>query len=162
MGEYFYYINRDKRQLFDIGLNAYNIKFSGIGWSSIATRAFCLLLTQLSHDRYSNTLVGSWIADHVIISGDYSEWYSEFDSYQNITGNIIQMLYQIDGAEILIEAADKNDELFLQISYLIFTNQLTAIKSEFDHRFGDKWSQKYKHLAEQYPYSKFYNLVELS
>ncbi|MEM7591957.1 MAG: hypothetical protein AAF383_10655 [Cyanobacteria bacterium P01_A01_bin.83] len=162
MGEYFYYINHDKRQLFDIGLNAYNIKFSGIGWNGIATRAFCLIMTQSSHDRYSHTLIGSWIGDRVTISGDYSKWDQEFDAYQNITANMIQMLYQIDGGEILIEAANTNDYLFLQIGYLIFSNQFTAIASEFNQSFGDNWSRKYKQLLEKYPYSRFYDLIKLS
>ena len=105
MGEYFYYANHDRKLLFDIGLNAFNIKFSGIGWNGIATRAFCLLLTKPSHNKYSHTLIGSWIGDRVSISGDYSEWYDEFDRYRNITTNMILMLYQIDGAEALVEAA---------------------------------------------------------
>ena len=112
MGEYFYYANHDRKLLFDIGINAFNIKFSGIGRVSIANRAFCLLLTQTSHDRYSHTLIGSWIGDRVSISGDYSEWYNEFDRYRNITANMILMLYQVDGAESLIEAAKTNDYFF--------------------------------------------------
>ena len=162
MGEYFYYANHDRKILFDIGLNAFNLKFSGIGRNGIASRAFCLLLTQQSHDLYSHTLIGSWIGDRVTISGDYSEWYNEFDSYQNVTANMILMLYQIDGAEYLIETAKSYDELFLQIGYLIFSNQFPAISSDFNQAFGDSWSKKYKQLLEKYPYSRFYDLVELN
>ena len=162
MGEYFYYVNNDRRQLFDIGLGAFNDKFSGIGCNGIANRAFCLLLTQSSHDRYTHTLIGSWIGDRIAIIGDYSKWQDNFDTYQNITGNMIQMLYQIDGAEMLIEAAKTNDCFFLQIGYLIFTNQFAIIKSEFRKSFGDNWSRKYKQLLEKHPYSKFYDLVELN
>ncbi len=67
MGEYFYYLNQDRKLLFDIGLNVFNTKFSRIGWNGIANRAFCLLLTQSSHDRYNHTLIGSWIGNHVIL-----------------------------------------------------------------------------------------------
>ena len=161
MGEYFYYVNHDRKLCFDIGLNAFNIKFSGIGWNGIATRAFCLLLTKPSDDRYSHTLIGSWIGDRVNIIGDYSEWYDEFDSYQNITANIFLMLYQIDGAEPLIETANINDYFFLQIGYLIFINQFTAILPEFNKFFGDSWSKRYKQLLEKHSYSRFYDLVKL-
>lgn len=161
MGEYFYYVNHDRKLLFDIGLNAFNDKFSGIGCNGIATRAFCLLLTQTSYCRYSKTLVGSWIGDRVIISGDYSEWHNEFDSYQNITANAILMLYQIDGAEMLIESAKTNDYLFLQIGYLIYSHQLSAISSEFKDAFGDLWGKKYKQLLEKYSYYQYYDLIEI-
>lgn len=162
MGEYFYYANHDRKLLFDIGLNAFNIKFSGIGRNGIANRTFCLLLTQPSHGRYSHTLIGSWISDRVNIIGDYSESYKEFDSYQNITANMILMLYQIDGAEPLVEAAKTNDYFFLQISYLIFTSQFTVILSEFNQAFGDSWSKNYKQLLEEHSCSRFYDLVELN
>ena len=163
MGEYFYYANHDKRLLFDIGLNAFNVKFSGIGWNSVSTRGFCLLLTKSDYRNriYSHTLIGSWIEDYVSIIGDESKWDYEYDSYRNITANIIMMLYQIDGAEDLIETAKSYDELFLQLAYLIFTNQFTELSPEFDRAFGDSWSKKYKQLLEKYPYSRFYDLVEL-
>lgn len=161
MGEYFYYVNHDRKLLFDVGLNAFGVKFSTIGRNGIAYRAFCLLLTQTSHDRYSHTLVGTWIGDRVTISGDYSQWYEEFDSYHNITANMILMLYQIDGAEYLIEAAKRSEELFIQIGYLIFSNQLPRISSDFDLAFSDSWSKKYKQLLEKYPYQGFYDLVKL-
>ena len=162
MGEYFYYVNHDRKLLFDIGLNAFNEKFSGIGWGGIATRAFCLLLTQVTQDRYSHNLIGSWIGDLVSISGDYSEWYEKFDSYQNITANMILMLYQIDGAEMLIEAAKTNDYLFLQIGYLIYSNQFSAISPEFENTFGNLWSKKYKQLLEKYSDHRYYDLVEIN
>ena len=161
MGEYFYYVNHDRKLLFDVGLNAFGVKFSTIGRNGIAYRAFCLLLTQTSNDWYSHTLIGSWIGNRVTISGDYSEWYNEFDSYKNITANVVLMLYQIDGSEYLIEAAKKNDYFFLQIGYLIFSNQFPRISSDFDRAFGDSWSKKYKQLLEEYPYNRYYDLVEL-
>ena len=162
MGEYFYYVNHDRKLLFDTGINAFNIKFSGIGRNGIASRAFCLLLTQASHDRYSHTLIGSWIGDRVTISGDYSEWYDEFDRYRNITANMILMLYKIDGAEYLIEVAKSYDELFLQLAYLIFTNQFAELAPEFDRAFGDNWSKRYKQLLQKYSHSFFYDIVALN
>ena len=161
MGEYFYYVNHDRKLLFDVGLNAFGVKFSTIGWNYIANRAFCLLLTQPSNDWYNHTLIGTWISDRVTIIGDDSKWYREFDSYRNITANMILMLYQIDGAEDLVEVAKTSEELFLQIGYLIFSNQFPRISSDFDRAFGDSWSKKYKQLLEEYPYNRYYDLVEL-
>ena len=161
MGECFYYVNHDRKLFFDVGLTVFNANFSGIGWSSIATRAFCLLITQCSHDKYSHTLVGSWVGDKVHIIGDYSRWEHDFELYQNITANVILMLYQIDGAEQLIETAKTNDYFFIKIGYLIFTNQFTEILPDLNRHFGDNWSKKYKQLLEQYPYTTFYDLVDL-
>ncbi|MEM8675148.1 MAG: hypothetical protein AAGF83_14935 [Cyanobacteria bacterium P01_G01_bin.67] len=72
------------------------------------------------------------------------------------------MLYQIDGSEILFEVAKTNDYFFLQNGYLIFTNQFTAIATEFNKSFGDNWSREYKQLLEKYSSSRFYDLVQLS
>ncbi len=38
------------------------------------------------------------------------------------------MLYQIDGAERLIEIASQEDYFFVQLGYLIFTKQLLTIE----------------------------------
>ncbi len=73
---------------------------------------------------------------------------------------MILMLYQIDGTEILIRTA-KTSDFFLQMGYLIFTNQFPEILSEFEQSFGNFWSKKYKQLLEQHFYCKFYDLVEV-
>ena len=163
MGEYFYYVNHERKLLFDIGLNAFNTNFSGIGWGGIATRAFCLLFTQLSEsdERYSHNLISSWVGDRVSISGDYSEWYDNFYSYQNITANVILMLYQVDGSKMLIEAAKTNNYFFLQIGYLIYSNQFTVILPEFKAAFGNHWSKRYKQFLEKYSYHRYYDLVKI-
>ena len=54
------------------------------------------------------------------------------------------MLYQIDGAERLMQAATEYDNFFVQIAYLIFTNQFTDLSSEFEQKFGQEWPKKYK------------------
>ena len=171
MGEYFAYANHDKRLKFDIGLGAENEKFSGIG-RVLGTRAFCLLLTE-SHDYqklYSHTLIGSWLGERVSCIGDHTKWPHEYSSYRDITANAIVMLYQIDGAERLIEIASKNDYLFVQLAYLIFSNQLTRFLSEFDHKsfvsefenkLGKEWTKKYKAILEIRYYHRVYDLVNL-
>ena len=155
MGEYYYYANHDKKLKFDIGLGAENSSFWGIG-RVLGTRAFCILLTESPHlqKAYSKTLIGSWI-------GDEAKWHYEESSYRDITANIIVMLYQIDGAEELIEAATRDEHFFVQIAYLIFTNQFTDLLPEFERCFGKEWTKKYKTIVEDRFYGKIYDLVSL-
>lgn len=163
MGEYFKYTNHSKKLKFNIGLNAYKDKFSGIGLT-LGARAFCLLLTQSDHFNkvYSHTLIGSWIGDKVSCIGDETVWDYEYNSYQDITANIIVMLYQIDGAEELIEASTKCNSFFVQLAYLIFTRQFTDIVPEFESTFGKEWSKKYKNILQKKQYYVFHNLVRLN
>ena len=158
MGEYFTYANHDKKLKFDISLNTGNVKFSGIGYA-FGTRAFCLLLTESKDYQklYSHTLIGSWI-------GDQTEWHYPESSYQDITANIILMLYQIDGTERLIEIATQDDHFFVQLAYLIFTKQLTdfvseEFVSEFEQNFGTEWAKKYKTILETHSYYRVYDLI---
>ena len=131
MGEYFAYANHDKKLKFDISLNTGNVKFSGIGYA-FGTRAFCLLLTESKHYQkaYNHTLIGSWIGDRISCIGDQTKWHYPESSYQDITANIILMLYQIDGAQRLIEIASQKDYFFVQLACLIFTKQLTDFVSK--------------------------------
>lgn len=163
MGEYFEYVNHSKKLKFDIGLNAYNNKFSGIG-ITLGARAFCLLLTKSEHFNkvYRHTLIGSWIGDKVSCIGDETKWDNKYDRYLDITANIIVMLYQIDGSEKLIEASSQSNSFFAQIAYLIFTEQLTNIIPEFENTFGKEWSKKYKIILQEEPYHVIHNLVELN
>ncbi|MDJ0743072.1 MAG: hypothetical protein QNJ32_06885 [Xenococcaceae cyanobacterium MO_167.B27] len=47
MGEYFAYVNHDKKLCFDVGLDCQNSKFSGIG-RVLGARAFELIIMFLS------------------------------------------------------------------------------------------------------------------
>ena len=149
MGEYFEYVNHDKRLLFSIGFDGCNNKFSGIGYN-IGARAFCLLLTQSDHfcKIYNHTLLGSWIGDKVSCIGDESLWEYEYDSYRDITANIIVMLYQIDGAENLIQQPASCNDFFIQIGYLILTKQFTDILSAFEANFTNNWTKRYKDIIK--------------
>ena len=160
MGEYFAYANHDQKLKFSVGLGAENEKFSGIG-HVLGTRAFCLLLTESQHYQniYSHTPIGSWIGDRVSCIGDQNKWLQPESSYRDITANIIVMLYQIDGAERLIQAARSSDYFFVQIAYLIFTNQFIDILPEFERHFGKQWTQKYKAITENNYYGTVYDLV---
>lgn len=162
MGEYFYYANHDKRLKFDIGLEATNNKFSGIGYG-LGARAFCLLLTQWDDSKlkYHDTLIGSWIGDRVSCIGDYTKWNYEYSSYQTITANIIVMLYQIDGTKELIELAKIVDGFFVQLAYLIFTEQFVYILPEFERQFGKEWSKRYKQILQNGHYGRVYDLAKL-
>ena len=164
MGEYFEYANHDKKLKFDIGLGAENEKFSGIGLV-MGTRAFCLLLTESKRIQkvYSHTLIGTWVGDRVSCIGDYTKRYEDgsISSYRDITANAIVMLYQIDGAERLIDLASRNDYFFVQLGYLICTNQFNNLLSDFEGSFGREWTKKYKTILESDFYGRLYDLVSI-
>ena len=105
MGEYFYYANHDKQLKFSISLSQYGDKFRSISYCPLSTRAFCLLLTRSDHFNYvyRDTLIGSWIGNHVSCIGDQTRWDENDNSYWNISANVIVMLYQIDGEVQLLE-----------------------------------------------------------
>ena len=160
MGEYFQYVNHNKKLLFSIGFDGRNNKFSGIGYN-LGARAFCLLLTQSDHfcKVYNHTLLGSWVGDKVSCMGDQSVWEYESDSYQNITANIILMLHQIDGGEKLIQRATYCNNFFIQIGYLILTQQFTDILPAFEANFGSDWTKRYKNILTSSYYGQVFDLV---
>ena len=164
MGEYFEYANHDKKLKFGIGLGGENIKFSGIGYT-LGTRAFCLLITESNHFQkvYNHTPIGSWNGDRVSCIGDYTKWHEDgsISSYRDITANMIVMLYQIDGAERLIELASNHDYFFVQLAYLIFTNQFTDLVSEFERNFGKEWTKKYKTILASRHIGRVYDLISI-
>ncbi len=163
MGKYFCYANHDKKLKFSISLSKSGVKFSGISYCPLSTRAFCLLLTHSDHFNhiYRHTLIGSWIGDRVSI-GDETRWDDDYDRYLDINANIIVMLYQIDGEEQLIESASEYNGLFVQIAHLIFTRQFINALSVFDSHFGKDWTKKYKQILQDYSYYPVYDLVDLS
>ncbi len=164
MGEYFYYANHDKKLKFSISLSQYGDKFRSISYCPLSTRAFCLLLTKSDHFNYvyRHTLIDSWIGDRVSCIGDQTRWDYDYDSYLNISANVIVMLYQIDGEEQLIETASKDNALFVQLAHLIFTRQFVDILPAFKNRFGADWTRKYKQILQEYSYYHVFDLVDLS
>lgn len=163
MGEYFEYVNHTKKLKFDIGLNAQNNKFSGIG-QNLGSRAFCLLLTKSDrfNQVYNHTLIGSWIGDEVSCIGDQTKWNHEHNSYQDITANIIVMLYQIDGSEKLIAISNECNSLFVQLAYLIFTKQFIYIMNEFEDAFGKEYGKKYKEILANNSDYVLHDLIDLN
>jgi len=159
MGEYFHYVNHDKKHRFCIGNLGGADKFSGIG-RNLGGRAFCLLLTRSSSKtRYEHTWVGSWIGDIIECVGDYSTLQDEYYRYKEVTANIVKILYQVDGAEDLIEVARKDNQLFIQITHLIITNTLPEILPDFEEAFGKQWGKRYKGICTTEFYLPIFNII---
>ena len=162
MGEYFSYVNHTKELHFGTGLIAHNPKFSGIG-HTIGARAFELLLVLPEGHNPRCTqypLIGSWIGDEVAIIGDKGKAGDFCKSYQDVTANMIVMLYKIDGARYLMEIAKKNKSFFAALGYMVVTNQLPELASDFECEFGEYWMRRHKEDLRKYaPYNL--HLVEL-
>ncbi len=162
MGEYFSYVNHSKQLYFGTDLIAHNPKFSGIG-HTIGTRAFELLLVLPEGHNPRCTqhpLIGSWIGDKVAIIGDQGKAGDFCQKYQDITANMIVLLYKVNGAEYLLEIAKKNKYFFAALGYMISTNQLPEIASDFEHEFGEYWMKRHKEdLREYAPYNLY--LIQL-
>ncbi len=133
----------------------------------MGTRAFCLLLTESKHFQqvHSRTLIGSWVGNRVSCIGDYTSTKltknGNVSNYRDITANAIVMLYQIDGAERLIDLASENDSFFVQLGYLICTNQFREIRAEFEDSFGREWTKKYKAVVANNFHGRFHDLTPL-
>ncbi len=160
MGEYFHYVNHDKKMRFCIGDLGGPIKFSGIG-RNLGARALGLLLTQINDrsNAFQGSWVGSWIGDRVECVGDHGPTYDLFVDYPEVTANIIVMLYQVDGAEPLIESANNGEEVFARIAHLIITQQFTDIQRDFEQAFGKQWQKKHKAICEKSAFIRLHNLV---
>jgi hypothetical protein len=163
MGEYFHYINHTKHLQFSDGDLGGAMEFGSIG-TGLAARAFCLLLTR-SHDRgprYQPFGLGAWIGNHVECIGDHGSLGDEYADYQIITANIIVFLYQIDGPDQLIQTAEQEKGLLLQLVHLANTGQCPALVYELERAFGADWRKLGKELAQDYRWRVIYDLANTS
>ena len=69
------------------------------------------------------------------------------------------MLHQIDGGEKLIQRATYCNNFFIQIGYLILTQQFTDILPAFEANFGIDWTKRYKNILTSSYYGQVFDLV---
>ena len=123
VGTYFYYVNQTKSEVFQIDPAGFDIKQYAIG-TNFGSRAFSFLL--LDNVEYytgiaDHKLVGSWVGDHVYITGD--ECLENFEqlvgSYTDIAADILDMMsviapgdfYGCGGRQWLINFATTPDQM---------------------------------------------------
>ena len=160
MGEYFHYVNHDKEMRFYIDAFGGSVRFDGVG-VGLGARAFCLLLTK-SNDRgkkYKRTWMGTWSGDRVSCMGDHGKLGDIYSHYQDVTANVLVMLCEVDGPEILMENAKIYNDLFLQIVYLYYSQKLPNIEEHLKRTFGQDWEKRYETLLKQMPYTRLHNMI---
>jgi hypothetical protein len=160
MGEYFHYVNHDKEMRFYIDAFGGSVRFDGVGFG-LGARAFCLLLTK-SNDRgkkYKRTWMGTWSGDRVSCMGDHGKLGDIYTHYKDVTANVLIMLYEVDGPEILMKNAKRDDELFLQIVYLYYAQKLPGIQEYIEMSFGEDWEKRYETLLEKNQFTCLHNTI---
>jgi|GEM_PF-2174989 len=163
MGEYFHYVNHDKQLQYGVGNIGGEDKFNGIG-RGLGARCFGLLLSQPNDraGRLVDTMVGSWIGDRVECIGDHGKQHDEFVGYQNITANVMLMLLRVDGPKELLEVAQKDDNVFAQLVYLMTKNALLEFRTPIEQNLGADWGKRYKYLRKEQPWIEVYDLISSS
>ena len=145
MGEYYHYVNFSKKLSASISAIDGGDKKYDIG-RSLTARAFALLLSRISYgyaDRF-HWMVGSWEKDHVAVVGDYDADYEMIDEkFTSFDANLFMLLIDVDGFEEIAEIVKEDDNLFLQVCYLIETNQAPELLPEMKEHFGeDFWNRR--------------------
>ena len=141
MGVYYYYANHTKREMFPVDCFGGPIKHNGIG-RGLGARAFALML-QENH--------GRWVNDKVVVLGDdhREDWIEIRDSYTNISANAILTVADAGGLEEVLEFAEADERLFMQLCHLIITDQTPNWQSQFEERFGAGYQSRYQKLCLQ-------------
>lgn len=159
MGEYFRYVNLDRREYFDIDALGGATKASGIG-RNLGARAFALLLTRRGGGGAGGQVaVGSWAGDRVAVIGDYIEpnalgvatgsernlWSVVDEEYRDISSSVAVMLLDSDGPDELVEAARHRTDLFVLLAELALVHRQAACLKLMAEHFPE-WQKRYAKL----------------
>jgi hypothetical protein len=138
MGVYYHYFNFTKRERFCIGALGGGVKRSNLG-HTLAGRAFHLMLVGLPGDR-SHASNGRWAFDSVAVVGDdtmpFEQWERLCNEFADISADAVAAVFRADGLDELGSAAEQDDQLFLQLCYLVATRQVMAMEPHMKQRFG--------------------------
>ena len=139
MGVYYYYVNHSKRELFPVDCFGGPIKHNGIG-RGLTARALALML--LEHH-------GRWAKDEVVVLGDdhHDDWHEIKQGYTDVSANAILTIAVADGFEEILECADTDNKLFMQLCHMMTTNQIPQWQHCFLEHFGKDYSKKYRELC---------------
>ncbi len=160
MSEYFHYINHTKEQRFCIGDLGGAIGFNAIG-HNLGARGFCLLLTE-SNDKakkYENTLLGYWVGDLVQCIGDHGNLQEKYLDYQEIAGDVIVLLLDIDGSNSIVEISKNNEDFFLRLCHIAIAKNNKSLINALDKGYERKWRKRYSEISSDKKYVKIYNPV---
>ena len=149
MGAYFHYVNHTKKEFFAIDTLGGGSKFSDIGYS-LTARAFSLLVIKPIPDFtwFNHRICGRWYGNNVALEPDDSnpDW-EKIMAYADISADVAVMLYEIDGFQPLADVAKHDDNLFLQLVYLVVTQQAPDLERELVLHFGVSYQTRYNELS---------------
>ncbi len=166
MGEYYEYVNIDRRERFSVGLYADGIKRFALG-RTLGSRAFHLLLLGTTEDTRGAERVGSWMGDRVGVIGDHVnqpeafEIESAFDDSserplselvhercRDLASAALVMLIRHDGAGQYAERARESDHLFVALAEIVQRYQQSDIRYLLDTHF-DEWRARHSRLVQE-------------
>ncbi len=105
MGVYYYYVNDTKRQHFCIDPAEVDIKQYALG-RNLGSRALSYLLLENCYESTGikpHPLLGSWIGDHIYVTGDdYGKNFEAIrDTYTNIAQQVFELIVHADPFDLL-------------------------------------------------------------
>ena len=141
MGVYYYYVNHSKRELFPVDCFGGPVKRNGIG-RGLGARAFALMLVE----QY-----GRWVNDEVVVLGDDNrdDWLELRHEYTDITANATLTVADAGGIDEVLDCAESDDSVFMQLCHLITTGQTPEFNDPFVKRFGAGFAKKYQTLCKE-------------
>lgn len=162
MGEYFLYANLDRREYFHVHALGGGNHSSGVG-RNLGARALGLLIMVRRHDSSSPSAEGSWAGDRVVALGDYATSQSLGDAvgsqtapatqgppyafveseYKNVVSSIVLMLIAHDGPEEVVEAAKRNEGLFVLLGELALVHRIDVVSRALRDCLGPDWQKGY-------------------
>jgi hypothetical protein len=168
MGQYFIVVNPVKKQYIDAGRFGENIKRSGILVGEHAA-AVGLLLCDAEHPSNTHPLVGSWVGDPVIITGDYAPpnpagiltttqdnpgrnlYQLAEEEFEDISQQTILMLLS-EGewhADDLVNGTKHDSSLLVELGQIVFRIGCDPLRESLERILGKEWPKKYKEAREK-------------
>ncbi|MDH5655089.1 MAG: hypothetical protein OEZ34_04240 [Spirochaetia bacterium] len=141
MGVYYHYANHTKKERFAADSLGGSPKLRALGYT-LASRAFHLLLAS-PH--------GRWLGDNISILGDDIEkdWDIILKEYTDIQADVILMLIQKDGTGEICSIIREDENLFMQMCYLVITGQTKHFRRDIEPCLGAEYQKRYGQLCKE-------------
>ena len=91
------------------------------------------------------------VNDDVVVLGDDNrdDWLTLRQEYQNITANAILTVADAGGIDEVLDCAESETGLYMQLCHLITTKQIPEFNDAFLKRFGTGFVKKYQNLCNE-------------
>lgn len=150
MHECLQFINHDERLRFQLHFSTRRSNYTPCIFCDLGSRGFCLLLTQgRSSARHSKYPLGVWIDDFVecITCSGWPD--GGFVDYRDISADLLLLLFDTDGPDMLVDAAGEDPGFFVQLAHLVNSRSCPGLAHGLKGRFGSAWRKHANHLLEE-------------